>query len=80
MASKIEPRVNGRRPSVVPDTTGIPERRERAMTEKGQASRLLAFWKNGNVPQSLQRWELLGLRDNVDSIDQPRGIGARCAP
>lgn len=27
-------------------------------------------WKNGNVPLSLQRWELLGLRDDVDAIDR----------
>ena len=34
--------------------------------------RLLAFhdflWTNGNVPLSLQRWEMLGLRDEVDAL------------
>ncbi|HEX8920812.1 MAG TPA: DUF885 family protein, partial [Pyrinomonadaceae bacterium] len=29
-------------------------------------------WKNGNVPISLQRWELLGLRDEIDEIDKYR--------
>jgi uncharacterized protein (DUF885 family) len=27
------------------------------------------IWKNGNVPLTLQRWELLGLRDEVDLLD-----------
>lgn len=26
------------------------------------------LWKNGNVPLALQRWELLGLRDQVDAL------------
>jgi uncharacterized protein (DUF885 family) len=29
-------------------------------------------WKNGNVPLSLQRWELLGLRDDIDAIERTR--------
>ena len=29
-----------------------------------------AIWKNGNVPLSLIRWELLGLRDDIDRIDR----------
>ena len=28
-------------------------------------------WKNGNVPLSLQRWELLGDRSEVDRLDAP---------
>jgi uncharacterized protein (DUF885 family) len=33
------------------------------------------IWKNGNVPLSLQRWELLGLRDELDVIDRtPRVV------
>ncbi|MEP6767511.1 MAG: DUF885 family protein [Acidobacteriota bacterium] len=29
------------------------------------------LWKNGNVPIALQRWELLGLRDEIDALDRP---------
>lgn len=29
-----------------------------------------ALWKNGNVPIALQRWEYLGLSDDVDSLDR----------
>ncbi len=29
-------------------------------------------WLNGNVPLALQRWEYLGLRDNLDSADHLR--------
>ena len=29
-----------------------------------------AVWKNGNVPIALQRWEYLGLSDDVDSLDR----------
>jgi uncharacterized protein (DUF885 family) len=29
-------------------------------------------WKNGNVPIALQRWEYLGLTDEIDLIDQRR--------
>jgi hypothetical protein len=43
-----------------------------ARRQKGEAFDLRAFhdfvWKNGNVPLSLQRWELLGLRDEVDAL------------
>ncbi|MDQ2870713.1 MAG: DUF885 domain-containing protein, partial [Acidobacteriota bacterium] len=28
------------------------------------------LWKNGNVPIALQRWELLGLRDEIDALDR----------
>jgi hypothetical protein len=28
------------------------------------------LWREGNVPLSLQRWELLGLRDHVDEADR----------
>lgn len=28
-----------------------------------------SLWKNGNVPLSLQRWELLGLRDELDIVE-----------
>jgi len=28
------------------------------------------LWKNGNVPFSLQRWELLGLDDDIRKLDQ----------
>lgn len=29
-----------------------------------------SLWKNGNVPIALQRWELLGLRDEIDALDR----------
>lgn len=29
-----------------------------------------SLWLNGNVPIALQRWELLGLRDEIDRLDQ----------
>lgn len=42
---------------------------------RGDAFRLRALhdelWRNGNVPLSLLRWELLGLRDEVDALDAP---------
>lgn len=42
---------------------------------RGGAFRLRALhdelWRNGNVPLSLLRWELLGLRDEVDALDAP---------
>jgi uncharacterized protein (DUF885 family) len=28
-----------------------------------------ALWQNGNVPIALQRWELLGTRDEIDTLD-----------
>ena len=40
----------------------------------GDAFHLRVFhdfiWKNGNVPLSLQRWEYLGLKDEIESLDQ----------
>jgi hypothetical protein len=43
-----------------------------ARLRQGDRFRLLAvhdfLWSNGNVPLSLQRWELLGLRDEVDAL------------
>lgn len=42
--------------------------------EQGKAFDLMAFhdrlWLEGNVPLALQRWELLGLRDEVDVADR----------
>ena len=26
-------------------------------------------WKNGNVPLALQRWEFLGLKDEIELLD-----------
>src|SRR6266536_2371981 len=41
---------------------------------QGDAFNLRTFhdfvWKNGNVPIALQRWEYLGLTDEVEAIDQ----------
>ena len=41
---------------------------------QGPAFRLRDFhdfvYKNGNVPLALQRWEYLGLRDEVDALDR----------
>jgi uncharacterized protein (DUF885 family) len=46
-----------------------------ARREQGEKFDLRAFhdfvWKNGNVPLSLQRWELLGDRSDVDALDRP---------
>ncbi len=46
-----------------------------ARRAQGEKFSLRAFhdflWKNGNVPIALQRWELLGLRDEVDVLDRP---------
>ena len=28
-----------------------------------------ALWLNGNVPIALQRWELLGTRDEIDTLE-----------
>ncbi|MFI5184981.1 MAG: DUF885 domain-containing protein [Vicinamibacteria bacterium] len=45
-----------------------------ARRQRGDAFDLEAFhdyvWKNGNVPLSLQRWELLGQRDEIDALDR----------
>jgi uncharacterized protein (DUF885 family) len=32
------------------------------------------LWREGNVPLSLQRWELLGLRDHLDEADRLAGV------
>ncbi len=49
-----------------------------ARTAQGSAFDLMAFhdrlWREGNVPFSLQRWELLGLRDHLDRADRHAGI------
>jgi hypothetical protein len=48
-----------------------------ASHEQGEAFDLQAFhdrlWREGNVPLSLQRWELLGLRDHLDEADRLAG-------
>jgi hypothetical protein len=40
---------------------------------KGDAFSLRGFhdfvWKNGNVPIALQRWEYLGLKDEIEALD-----------
>ena len=45
-----------------------------AQRQKKDAFRLRAFhdflWQNGNVPIALQRWEYLGLKDEVNAVDQ----------
>jgi uncharacterized protein (DUF885 family) len=45
-----------------------------AQRQKGEAFSLRAFhdslWQNGNVPITLQRWEYLGLRDDLDRVDR----------
>lgn len=47
-----------------------------ARLAQGEAFTLRAFhdflWKNGNVPLSLQRWELLGDRGEIDAALAPR--------
>ena len=44
----------------------------RALGEKFSLRAFHDFlWKNGNVPIALQRWELLGLRDEMDLLDRP---------
>jgi hypothetical protein len=46
-----------------------------ARQQKGDAFDLQAFhdfvWRNGNVPLALQRWELLGLRNELEALDSP---------
>jgi uncharacterized protein (DUF885 family) len=29
-----------------------------------------SLWLNGNVPIALQTWELLGIKDDLDAVDQ----------
>ena len=45
----------------------------RYLEARGQTFSLRDFhdfvWRNGNVPMSLQRWELLGDRGDVDLLD-----------
>jgi uncharacterized protein (DUF885 family) len=45
-----------------------------ARTNFGEAFRLREFhdslWLNGNVPIALQRWEMLGLRDEIERIER----------
>jgi uncharacterized protein (DUF885 family) len=47
-----------------------------AHRQKGEAFSLRTFhdfvWQNGNIPIALQRWEFLGLRDEVDALDKLR--------
>ena len=42
--------------------------------QQGASFSLRAFhdyvWSNGNVPLSLQRWELLGLDDDIKRVDE----------
>jgi uncharacterized protein (DUF885 family) len=44
-----------------------------AQSRQGDKFSLRAFhdflWLNGNVPLSLQRWEYLGLKDDLDAIE-----------
>lgn len=48
-----------------------------AVRELGDEFDLQSFhdrlWREGNVPLSLQRWELLGLRDHLDEADRLAG-------
>ena len=47
-----------------------------ARERQGEKFSLRAFhdfvWKNGNVPIALQRWELLGLTDEVRRLGKER--------
>ena len=47
-----------------------------ARRQKGKAFSLRGLhdflWQNGNVPIALQRWEYLGLKDEVDALDHLR--------
>jgi uncharacterized protein (DUF885 family) len=51
-----------------------------ARRQQGDKFNLRAFhdfvWLNGNVPLALQRWEYLGLKDEIDRVDAPCGVGA----
>ena len=52
-----------------------------AKLKQGDAFNLRAFddylWKNGNVPLALQRWEYLGLDDDIRTVDRLRAATAR---
>ncbi len=45
-----------------------------ARSRQGDAFKLRGFhdflWENGNVPIALQRWEYLGLKDDVDTLER----------
>jgi uncharacterized protein (DUF885 family) len=45
-----------------------------AQRQKGEGFNLRAFhdflWQNGNVPITLQRWEYLGLKDELDEVER----------
>jgi uncharacterized protein (DUF885 family) len=45
-----------------------------ARNQKGKAFDLRAFhdfvWQNGNVPLVLQRWEYLGMKDDVEAVER----------
>jgi uncharacterized protein (DUF885 family) len=45
---------------------------------RGDAFSLRAFhdfvWKNGNVPIALQRWEYLGLKDEIEALESAGGV------
>jgi len=45
-----------------------------AQLQKGEGFSLRAFhdflWQNGNVPITLQRWEYLGLKDQIEAVDR----------
>jgi uncharacterized protein (DUF885 family) len=45
-----------------------------AQRQKGDGFNLREFhdflWQNGNVPITLQRWEYLGLKDEIDNADR----------
>ena len=47
---------------------------------KGDAFSLRGFhdfvWKNGNVPIALQRWEYLGLKDEIEALDAGGGTAS----
>jgi uncharacterized protein (DUF885 family) len=47
-----------------------------AYLARGEAFSLREFhdfvWKNGNVPLALQRWEFLGLKDEIEALDALR--------
>ena len=54
-----------------------------ARLSQGERFDLRAFddfvWRNGNVPVALQRWELLGRRDDIDALDAHDALDAAAA-